>query len=111
MEGLPVVLMEAMALEKPVIAPNLAGIPDMIQHGENGLLFLPADWTSLKTQMCTMLTDPEAMLKMAKAGRDTIEQDFEISQAVIPLLRSLQLTPIHKGLSVVSSDTVVTKFE
>lgn len=40
MEGLPVVLMEAMALRVPVIAPRVAGIPELVQDGQNGLLFL-----------------------------------------------------------------------
>ena len=41
MEGLPVVLMEAMGMGLPVVAPRLAGIPELIDDGTHGLLFSP----------------------------------------------------------------------
>ena len=46
MEGLPVVLMEAMALGLPVIAPAITGIPELVTHGETGLLLPPATGTN-----------------------------------------------------------------
>lgn len=85
-EGLPVVLMEAMALRKPVIAPHLAGIPDMIQHGENGLLFDAANWESLEQQLKRILTDEALRKQFAHTGRTTIEREFEVSKAVAPLI-------------------------
>jgi glycosyltransferase involved in cell wall biosynthesis len=42
MEGLPVVLMEALALGVPVLAPGVAGIEEIVAHEKNGLLFSPA---------------------------------------------------------------------
>lgn len=45
-EGLPVVIMEAMALRRPVLTTYVAGIPELVRPGENGWLFLPVPWTS-----------------------------------------------------------------
>src|SRR4029078_12432693 len=46
-EGLPNVLLEALALEAPVVATRIAGIPSLIQHGANGLLVEPEDEDAL----------------------------------------------------------------
>lgn len=85
-EGLPVVLMEAMAPGKPVIAPHIAGIPDMIRDRENGLLFDAADWDHLTKQMVELLSNTELRATCSVNGRQTIEERFEISQAVQPLI-------------------------
>jgi glycosyltransferase involved in cell wall biosynthesis len=88
-EGLPVVLMEAMALGKPVVAPHLAGIPDMIQDEKNGLLFAPADWEHLAERLQLLFRDEGLRRRLSKAGRSTIKQDFEISRAVKPIAERL----------------------
>jgi glycosyltransferase involved in cell wall biosynthesis len=47
MEGLPIVLIEAMALGTPVIATRVAGIPELVEDGKSGLLFTPSKWDEL----------------------------------------------------------------
>jgi glycosyltransferase involved in cell wall biosynthesis len=94
-EGLPVVLMEAMALRKPTVAPNLAGIPDMVHHGKNGLLFPPADWDVLSLQMERILSDSTLRTQFSREGRATIEESFDISVAVLPLLNLFLSTHNH----------------
>ena len=47
MEGLPIVLMEAMAMGTAVIASRVAGIPELVDDGESGLLFTPSNWDEL----------------------------------------------------------------
>lgn len=92
MEGLPVVLMEGMALGKPVIAPHIAGIPDMVQDGVNGSLFDPADWDSLTAALETILANRALRDVFSITGRQTIEERFDIRVAVSPLAdRFLQL--------------------
>ncbi len=54
-EGLPVVIMEALALHRPVISTYVAGIPELIQHGKNGWLVPPSDVASLKLAMSDLL--------------------------------------------------------
>jgi glycosyltransferase involved in cell wall biosynthesis len=84
-EGLPVVLMEAMALGLPVIAPRVAGVPELVEHKLHGLLFAPAAWDELALHLYTLLADATQRDSMGRAGRVKIEAEFEISRAVVPL--------------------------
>lgn len=85
MEGLPVVLMEALALEVPVIAPNVAGIPELVVHNETGLLYRPGDWDDLGAQLSRLASDPELRRRLGARGRERVEEEFEIGRAVEPL--------------------------
>jgi glycosyltransferase involved in cell wall biosynthesis len=89
MEGLPVVLMEAMAMGVPVIAPDVAGIPELVQHGESGLLFTAGDWDQLAERMSALGNDPALRARLALAARRRIEGQFDIADAVLPLLERL----------------------
>ena len=51
-EGIPVVLMEALACKVPVVAPSVAGIPELVVHNETGLLFTPSDWNGWPRTVC-----------------------------------------------------------
>lgn len=86
MEGLPVVLMEAMALSVPVVASRVAGIPELVEDRKEGILFRPADWSQLCDAMQRILSDDAFADRMAKAARARIEQEFDIVVAVEPLL-------------------------
>lgn len=85
MEGLPVVLMEAMALGVPVVASRVAGVPELIDDGENGLLFHPADWDGLEAAIVRSLSDRDRASEMALQAKQTIKQEFDIEVAVSPL--------------------------
>lgn len=89
MEGLPVVLMEAMAAGKPVIAPAVAGIPELVRDGETGLLFRPGDWVHLAQQIERLAGDQRLASTLAKAGRVRVEEEFVIDDAVAPLANLL----------------------
>jgi glycosyltransferase involved in cell wall biosynthesis len=56
MEGLPIVLMEAMALGVPVVASRVAGIPELVTSGLNGMLFDPSDWAALMDAIDLLLS-------------------------------------------------------
>jgi colanic acid/amylovoran biosynthesis glycosyltransferase len=86
MEGLPTVLMEAMALALPVIAPRLAGIPELVTDEQDGLLFRPSDWDDLAEKVIRLLTDPILRARLGEAGRAKIEAEFDICHAVEPLV-------------------------
>lgn len=90
MEGLPVVLMEAMALSKPVIASSVAGIPELVRDGETGLLFRPADWDDLASCMRRLAMDAKLRRRFASLSRGYIEQEYAIDVAVDPLVRLFQ---------------------
>lgn len=85
MEGLPVVLMEAMALGVPVIATRVAGIPELVRDEVSGLLFDPADWVGLADAITRLAADQPLRRRLAAKGRRRIESDFAIERAVAPL--------------------------
>jgi colanic acid/amylovoran biosynthesis glycosyltransferase len=84
MEGLPVVLMEAMALGLPVIAPRVAGVPELVEDGVHGYLFAPSAWQELADCMHRMM-DPAARARLCQNNRAKVEAEFEINTAVAPL--------------------------
>lgn len=79
-EGLPNVLLEAMAFEVPVVATAIAGIPRLIEHDQNGLLVPPADVPALATCLNRLLIAPEPAGRLALAARETIlsRYDFRV---------------------------------
>lgn len=86
-EGLPVALMEAMAFELPVIAPQIAGIPELVNDGQEGLLFTPGKWSELADVLHAVVSDAQLRQRLGKAGRAKILAEFEISKAVAPLAK------------------------
>jgi glycosyltransferase involved in cell wall biosynthesis len=84
-EGLPVVLMEALALELPVVAPAIAGIPELVADGETGLLFPAGRWEELADRMGAMAADAELRTRLAAAGRARVLDEFDVARAVAPL--------------------------
>jgi glycosyltransferase involved in cell wall biosynthesis len=75
-EGLPNVLLEAMALEVPVVATRVAGIPRLIRDGDNGLLVEPGDAAGLSGALARLLRDPALRARFRRAGRDTVETGY-----------------------------------
>lgn len=78
-EGLPNVLLEAMALEVPVVATRVAGVPTLVEHEYNGLLVKPGDLRSLGAALNRLLRDAELRSSLAAAGRRTILDRFTFS--------------------------------
>jgi glycosyltransferase involved in cell wall biosynthesis len=91
MEGLPIVLMEAMAVGVPVIASRVAGIPELVTDGESGLLFTPSDWSELAKCIETLSTSVESRARIGRAGQETVERDFDIAQSATNLRKLFQL--------------------
>ena len=85
MEGLPVVLMEAMALGVPAVAPRLSGIPELVEDEVTGLLYTPACWTELAECLVQLSRDHELRERIGTAGRARIRAEFDIERAVEPL--------------------------
>lgn len=86
MEGLPVVLMEALAMEVPVVAPCIAGIPELVEHKKTGLLFAAGDWDDLAQQLLEIGRDEDLRRSLGAEGRKRIVEEFDIDRAVRPLV-------------------------
>jgi glycosyltransferase involved in cell wall biosynthesis len=68
-EGMGRVIVEAMAAGKPVAASRTGGIPDLIRHGENGLLAPPGDPQGLAKAVLYLMENPDAARRMGERGR------------------------------------------
>jgi glycosyltransferase involved in cell wall biosynthesis len=79
-EGLPNVVLEAMALEMPVVSTRVAGVPRLITDGENGLLVDLGDRPALSSAVARALGDADLRRALAKAGRSTIEQRYSFAE-------------------------------
>ncbi len=75
-EAFPLPIGEAMACGAPVVAARVGGIPDMVIHGETGLLFEPGDADALADAIIDMLDDPKRSQAMSAAASQRIETIF-----------------------------------
>jgi glycosyltransferase involved in cell wall biosynthesis len=77
-EGIPVVLMEAMASYVPCISTPVNGIPELIEHGHTGLLATPGDVDSLVMQLTQLCTNAGLRQRMALAAYDKVTKQFDL---------------------------------
>lgn len=75
-EGLPRVILEAMALAKPVVASRVGGIPDLVQDGVTGFLFEVGNVRELAEKLKTLLSDRSIAVEMGQRGRALILDQF-----------------------------------
>ncbi|HMN91991.1 MAG TPA: glycosyltransferase family 4 protein [Hydrogenophaga sp.] len=88
-EGLPVVIMEAMALERPVVSTTVAGIPELVRQGVDGWLVAPGDADALTDALVQVLNaDAEALRAMGREGRRrvTARHDVDLEATKLHLL-------------------------
>ena len=79
-EGLPVVLMEALAARIPVIASRVAGVQELVEDGVNGFTIPPGDVESLRARMEVLFSDPDLRAKMGASGRNRVCSEFDIAR-------------------------------
>ena len=79
-EGIPVVLMEAMATGLPVVASRLSGIPELVTDGVDGLLVPPGDDIALADALARLAADPALRARLGAAGRETVLRDFDVDR-------------------------------
>jgi len=81
-EGQPWAILEAIAAEVPIVATNIAGIPEMIKNEKSGLLVEPADSDSLATAIEKMLTHPSLAHEMTQNAFTAVKEKFKISDMI-----------------------------
>ena len=77
-DGLPTVLVEAMALGTPCVATDTTGIPELVRDGATGLLVGQRDPGALAAALEALLDGPELRVRLAGAGRELVESEFDI---------------------------------
>ena len=86
-EGLGMVLLEAMRYEKPVIASDLGGITDIVDHGKTGLLVPPSDPRSLEKAIERLIDDPDLAARLGREGRQVNARRFAWEHVVTAYMR------------------------
>lgn len=86
-EGLPNVVLEAMAMETPVVATAVAGVPRLISDDHDGLLVPPGDAAALAAALRKLLSDDALAQRLATAARATIEQRFSFERRMQKVAR------------------------
>ncbi len=79
-EGLPLVILEAMAMGKPVIATGIDGIPEIVKEGVTGLLHRHGDDEQLAGQIASLARDRAQRERLGEAGRNLVETSFTAAQ-------------------------------
>jgi colanic acid/amylovoran biosynthesis glycosyltransferase len=99
-DGLPQMLMEAMACGLPAISTRLVGIPDLVQPHRTGLLVEPGDASGLADAMLDLKHDGPARARLADAGRQWVLERFDLRNCLEPLIqryRERLTTPATKA--------------
>ncbi|PEC56405.1 group 1 glycosyl transferase [Bacillus cereus] len=86
-ENCPISILESYSCGKPVIGSNLGGIPDMVHHGETGLLFESENIQDLVIKLKYTQENPEEMLDMGKKSRELIETMYNKHKHVNDILK------------------------
>ncbi|MCB1985402.1 MAG: glycosyltransferase [Burkholderiales bacterium] len=89
-DGIPNVLLEAMAMRLPVVSTNISGVPEVITEGINGYLVQPKDADALANALKKLLLNPSLCQQFGTAGRLLIEKEFSISMNLQRLISLLQ---------------------
>ena len=81
-EGIPVVLMEAMACQVPCVTTRITGIPELIRDGVDGLLVQPSDVQALADALATLMDDPILRSELGEAGRMRVQECYDLKKNV-----------------------------
>jgi glycosyltransferase involved in cell wall biosynthesis len=81
-EGFGLVLLEAMAWGKPVVASQVLAIPEIVLHEETGLLVPPGDAASLAQALLRLMQNPALCHSLGMAGQRRVEQEFTVQRMV-----------------------------
>ena len=81
-EGLPTSIVEAMAMQTPVVASSVGGIPELVEHGVTGYLIPPQNPAALADAVTHLLAHPDLARQFGRAGYDRARRDFSMDAVV-----------------------------
>jgi glycosyltransferase involved in cell wall biosynthesis len=90
----PLTLLEAQLMEKPVIATNVGGIPELIEDGKNGFLIEKGDYQELINKINLILNDPALGKLLGKTGKDYVSNNFnwkKIADDFVKILKNIKI--------------------
>lgn len=97
-EGMPRALLEAMAMEVPVVATDIRGCREIVRHGRDGLLFNPHDVANLTTLLTRLRDDPEERARLGRSARARVCESFDerdyVTRQVHAITRLVRNAPI-----------------
>lgn len=88
-EGVPVSVMEAMAMEVPVVVTDVGGLRELVDDGQNGFIVPPRQPEQMAAKILTLVQDPELAKRFSRAARAKIEQSFHSGISAATILRLL----------------------
>ena len=91
-DGIPNVILEAMAMGLPVVSTTVSAIPEAVEHGKTGLLVPPSDAPALAEAISRLVSAPDERIRMGDAGRKKVVKDFDLPSntgALISLFRNV----------------------
>jgi glycosyltransferase involved in cell wall biosynthesis len=80
-DGIPNVLLEAMAVGLPVITTAVAGIPELVDHNQNGLLYQPHDVKGISSGIIELLGNAEERRQLGSIASKKVREQFDVMQA------------------------------
>jgi colanic acid/amylovoran biosynthesis glycosyltransferase len=96
-EGIPVVAMEAMAMELPVVMTRIMGVPELVEDGKNGVLVAPGRADALAEAIEKLVRSPESRRIMGRAARAKVLADYDVARSAA-LMRSVLESEICLGV-------------
>lgn len=81
-EGIPVVLMEAMAMEIPCVTTCITGIPELVESGKTGFLVIPSDIAGLANALAKLMDDKTLRIEIGKAGREKVLKSYDLTKNI-----------------------------
>jgi len=97
LEGMPLVILEAWAAGRPVVASRVGGIGGMVEHGRSGWLFESGDEAALSDALRTLLADPSRARRLAESGFGRVRAEFDtrnMAGAYEAIYRELLARPV-----------------
>jgi glycosyltransferase involved in cell wall biosynthesis len=85
-DGIPNVILEAMAMGLPIVSTRHSGIPEAVDHGRTGLLVPPRDSAALADALAQLIADEELRERLGRCGRRRVVEDFDVETNVMKLL-------------------------